>query len=200
MNLLLFDTLQGDTHPIGEKDPADVHEVPAGSGKVGQLKRRIYETYRNLVSKLDYHERLCSKLRNHPDLWVFHSPGVDPNEARRKLRNFMKSCIRKHTVWAWIDGVIAVLGIILAPLPGPNIFFFYPAARSLGHYFARAGARNVLGRENLHFQIEPLIDEVQIHLKKNPEGAHEAISKLEQRYNLGDLEKLLKPLKEHERE
>lgn len=200
MNLLLFETGQGDTHPIGEKDPADDHEVFAGSGKISRLKRRIYETYRNLVSKLNYHERLCSQLRHPPELRVFHSPDVDPDEARKKLRNFMRSRLSKHTLWAWIDGVTAVLGIILMPLPGPNVFFFYPAARSLGHYFARTGARNFLERVDLHFQAEPLIDEVQRHLKENPGGTNETISKLEQRYNLGDLEILLKPLGKHARE
>ncbi len=200
MNLLLFETRQGKTHPIGEKDPADAHQVSAGPGIVDRLKQRINETYRNLVTKLDYHERLCSQLRHPPDLRVFHSPGVAPDEARKKLLDFMSSCFNKHTLWAWINGVTAVLGIILAPLPGPNVFFFYPAARSLGHYFARTGARMVLEREDLHFQVEPLIDEIQIHLKENPGGADRAISELEQRYNLSDLEKLLQPLKQHDGE
>ena len=195
MNLLLFETRQGETHPIGERDPANDHEVSAGSGIIGRLKRRTYDTYRNLVSKLDYHERLCSQLRHPPDLRIYHPPGVDPEEARNKLLNFMNSCIKKHTIWTWINGVIAVLGIILAPVPGPNVFFFYPAARSLGHYFARTGARRVLRREDLRFQVEPLIDEVQTLLKENPGEAKSAILELEQRYNLEDLETLLIPLK-----
>ena len=199
MNLLLFETLGGDTHPIGEKD-GDDHEVSAGPGKIGQLKRSIHETYRNLVSKLPYHERLCSQLRHSPDLRVYHAPGVDPAEARKKLRKFMRSCLSKHTLWAWIDGLGAILGIIVAPLPGPNVLSYYLAARGLGHYFARTGARRILAREDLHFQVEPLIDDLQIHLRENPQKTSSALSELEQRYNLGDLDKLLKPLKAHERE
>jgi hypothetical protein len=167
---------------------------------MGQLKKRIYETYRNLVSKLDYQERLCSQLRYSSDLRVVHSAGVDPVEAERKLRNFMRSCINKHTRWAWLDGITAVLGIILTPIPGPNVFFFYPAARSLGHYLARTGARKTQAQDGFRFQVEPLIDEVQKQLKENPEGASTALSELEERYNLGDLEKLLKQLKEHRKE
>ena len=200
MNLLLFETLRGDTLPIGERDSGDDHEVPAGPGKIGQLKRSIHETYRNLVKKLPYHERLCSQLRHSPDFRVIHSPGVDPAEAQKTLRHFMKSCVSKHTLWAWIDGIAAVLGIILAPLPGPNVLSYYLAARSLGHYWARTGARRILAHEDFRFQVEPLIDEVHQHLAENPGEANAALSELEQRYNLSDLGQLLKRLKEYERE
>ena len=112
----------------------------------------------------------------------------------------MRSCVRKHTRWAWIDAIIAVAGINLFLLPGPNIAFFYPAARSLGHYFARTGARRILALKTLHFQVEPLIDEVQIHLKMNPEDASAVLLELKQRYNLDDLDLLLKTLTQHARE
>ena len=200
MNLLLFETLRGDTHPIGERDSGDDHPVSAGPGTFGRLKGHIQTTYRVLANKIDYHERLCSHLRHSSGLHVFHSPGVDSTEARKTLRRFMRSCIKKHTRWAWIDGIIAIAGIILAPLPGPNIAFFYPAARSLGHYFARTGARRILALKTLHFQVEPLIDEVQIHLKRNPGEATAALLELKQRYYLDDLDLLLKPLTQDARE
>ena len=199
MNLLLFETLQGDMHPVGEKD-SDDHEVSAGRGRVGQLKRSIHETYRNLVSKLPYHERLCSQLRHSPELTIYHAPGSDPAEARRQLHQFMRSCVRKHTLWAWIDGLGAILGIVVAPLPGPNVLSYYLAARGLGHYLARIGSRRVLAGEDVHFQVEPLIDDVQNHLRENPQETSASLSELEQRYNLSDLDRLLQPLKEHARE
>ncbi len=200
MNLLLFETLRGDTNPIGKIATGDDHQLSAGPGTIARLKVSIHKTYRKLASKIDYHERLCSHLRYSSELHVFHSPGVDPADAQRKLLGFMRSCIRKHTRWAWIDGIIAFAGIILAPLPGPNIAFFYPAARSLGHYYARTGARRILALKNLHFQVEPLIDEVQVHLKMNPEDASAVLLELKQRYNLDDLDQLLKTFRTHARE
>ncbi|MEE8348108.1 MAG: hypothetical protein V3R94_00945 [Acidobacteriota bacterium] len=200
MNLLLFETQKGDAFPIGERDSDGNQEVRKNSGRIGQLKKIIHETYRKLFNKLPYHERLCTQLRNSSELRVMHSPGVDPSEAHRRLDHFMKLSISKHTLWTWINGIVAIPGIFLTPIPGPNVFFFYPAARSLGHYLARKGARRTLMLDTIHFQEEPLIDEVQNDLKMDPEKVSAALSELEQRYNLFDLDKLLKRLNKDERE
>ena len=191
MNLLLFQTPRGDTYPILERDSSS--GLTTTSRKRGQLIRGVIEAYRNLVSKLDYHERLCSQLRHSPDLQVYHPSSIGPEEAQKKLHDFLTSCRRKHTRWLWADGALAFLGIFLMPIPGPNIFFFYPAARTLGHYFARAGARRTLTRDNLHFQVEPLIDQVQTHWG-DLDQARETLADLQERYNLHNLEKLLIPV------
>ena len=121
---------------------------------------------------------------------------MNPAEAEQKLLHFIRLCINKHTLWTYIDGLIAILGIVLAPIPGPNIFFFYPAARSLGHYFASTGARRIRERKNLKFQVDPIIDKVQLSLGEDTGGVSSVISELEEKYNIGNLSTLLKPLQE----
>ena len=194
-NLLLFKTDKGDVYPIGGKD-ANAYEASTEPQRTGSLRRSIHDTYKKLVSKIDYHERLCSQLRHSSDLLVLYPAEMNPAEAEQKLLRFIRLCINKHTLWTYIDGLIAILGIALAPIPGPNIFFFYPAARSLGHYFASTGARKIRGLKNLRFQGDPLIDKVQLSLGEDPEGVSSVISKLEEKYNIGDLSALLKPLQE----
>jgi hypothetical protein len=79
------------------------------------------------------------------------------------------------------------------PLPGPNIFFFYPAARTLGHYLARKGAQHALNCDKLSFHSEPLIDQVQNHLQ-DLKTVRDTLAGLVEHYQLPDLEKLLIPL------
>ncbi len=79
------------------------------------------------------------------------------------------------------------------PVPGPNIFFFYPAARTLGHYLARKGAQHALNCGKLSFHSEPLIDRVQNHLQ-DLKTVQDTLAGLVERYHLPDLERLLIPL------
>jgi hypothetical protein len=91
--------------------------------------------------------------------------------------------------------VLAFLGIFLFFVPGPNVFFFYPAIRTLGHYFARNGARNALELRHVAYQTEPLIDQVQ-SLREDLERASETVLELQERYRLRDLSPVLAQLGE----
>jgi hypothetical protein len=70
-------------------------------------------------------------------------------------------------------------------VPGPNVFFFYPAARALAHYFARVGAERALSLESV-FTPEPLIDQILERLG-DAEGVAEMVSSVEERYNIDSL-------------
>ena len=194
MNLLLFETSGGRTYPVVEIVSAPSEGPVTGSGRWSRIKKGVYQTYRRLMDRVDYHERLCSQLRHASDLQVVHPSSIDSVEAQDRLRDFLRSCYSKHSRWVGIDAILAiVVGIPLMPLPGPNIFFFYPAARTLGHYLARKGAQQALNCDNLSFHSEPLIDQVQNHLQ-DLRTMQDTLAELVQRYHLPDLERLLIPL------
>ncbi len=191
MNLLLFQTQAGDPYPILEIVSRSEPGFATGSGRWSRIKKGVYQTYRRLMDRVDYHERLCSQLRHSTDLRVYHSSSIDSTEAQDRLRDFLRSCYSKHSRWVGIDAILAVVvGIPLMPLPGPNIFFFYPAARTLGHYWARKGALHALNCDNLSFHSEPLIDQVQNHLQ-DLKTVQDTLARLVERYHLPDLERLL---------
>ena len=48
--------------------------------------------------------------------------------------------IFNHRFWMTGNGILASLGTLLTPIPGPNVFFLYLAVRGYSHYRARAGA------------------------------------------------------------
>ncbi len=194
MNLLLFETPGGRIYPVVEIGSAPSEGPVTGSGRWSRIKKGVYQTYRRLMDRVDYHERLCSQLRHASDLQVVHPSAIDSVEAQDRLRDFLRSCYSKHSRWVGIDAILAiVVGIPLMPLPGPNIFFFYPAARTLGHYLARKGAQQALNCDNLSFHSEPLIDQVQNHLQ-DLRTMQDTLAELVQRYHLPDLERLLIPL------
>ena len=82
------------------------------------------------------------------------------------------------------------------PLPGPNVFFFYPAARTFGHYLARSGARRA-SQSQLEFVSDPLIGQVEKGLAESAAVGAE-IANLEVKYNVEKLEQLLIRLSQHE--
>ena len=51
----------------------------------------------------------------------------------------------KHIFWFVVDlficGVVVLFTPFLAPIPGPNVFFYYPFLRLLSHYRAVRGVR-----------------------------------------------------------
>ena len=194
MNLLLFETHDGRIYPVVEIVSASSEGLVTGSGRWSRIKKGVYQTYGKLMDRVDYHERLCSQLRHATDIQVYHPSSINSAEAQDRLRAFLKSCYSKHSRWVGIDAILAiVIGIPLMPLPGPNIFFFYPAARTLGHYLARKGAQHALNCDNLSFHSEPLIDQVQNHLQ-DLKTVQDTLAGLVEHYQLPDLERLLIPL------
>lgn len=190
MNLLMFVSPRGTVYPVLEV-PEPVKQAPENRpDRENGVKARVYKTYESLKSKLDYRERLCSELRKAPHLRVYHSARTDSHIAQQKLRKFLVSRYHKHKRWLRTDALLAALGIFLMPIPGPNIFFFYPAARTVGHYLARKGASHILNLESVSFHPEPLIDQIEDKLD-GLESAQDLLAELERRYNVRDLMAIL---------
>ena len=197
MNLLLFESRRGNALPVLEPLPkrADRQRRKATS-RWSRLQGRIRSTYRRLEERFDYDERLCSALPHIPELTVHHSNRLGGNGARDLLHRFFKRQRLKHSAWLKVDVVLAGLGSVLTPIPGPNVFFFYPAIRAFGHYKALRGVRNrgILDRST--FVAEPLIDQVQMNLEvqmnlDRMEDIRPLLVQLERQYNLTDLERRL---------
>ena len=89
-----------------------------------------------------------------------------------------------------IDGVLALLGSLLTTIPGPNVFFLYPAVRSLSHYFALRGVRKAQRLKMFTFQAELVIDQIQSNMEHLDEVEGQ-IRELEKRFDLRNLRRLL---------
>ena len=54
-----------------------------------------------------------------------------------------------------LTGVVIVFTPVLAPIPGPNVFFYYPFLRLLSHYRAILGAAAGLRSSDVQFKDLP---------------------------------------------
>ena len=190
MNLLVFRGPDGEVHfALQRVDRPDAAELQGGNWW-SRLRSRIVDGYRRLRQHFAYQERLLGQLRHARHLSVYHAVSFEPDRVEKDLLQHLRVGYRKHTKWFIVDAIVAGLGGILAPLPGPNVFFFYPAIRALGHYLARKGAGHA-SRLPVSFNGEPLIDVVEKSGLRDLGRIRSELTLLEERYSMDPLEELL---------
>ena len=194
MNLLLLESPSGKVYPVLEIPPRTATSTQQESVEPGSLKTKLYRGYQKLEERLDYHELLCSALRQADRLRILHGCELEQGDIKCRLAAFFARARRKHSRWLLANTTLALLGILLTPIPGPNVFFLYPAIRAYGHYCARKGVINYQKLGMIQFETDALIDQIQSQIDR-PEVIRPVIKKLEDRYNLVNLEERLTPLR-----
>jgi len=168
---------------------------PASSGTRAQgfrhrVKTAVKAAYNELRKRFDYQENVCAHLRHASTLCLVHSPRLSPDEAQARTRRFIQERIQKHRKWLIVDSVLALFGSLLTPLPGPNIFFFYPAARALSHYFAYKGTMKVSAVFPLRTKEDSRLKSVEENMQ-NLDAVEAEVQDLECTYNINRLRMLL---------
>lgn len=164
-----------------------------GEGWIARVGRKVHEIYEKLKDRIDYQEHVCSSLRHATEIRVLHPESISKEEAKESFQEFLVFRAKKHTIWLVIDTVLALMGSLLTPIPGPNLFFFYPAARALSHYFARQGSKKARQVQVLCYKAESKLDKL-THNLENLNSASAEIGELEERYNFKNIRLLLERL------
>jgi len=119
---------------------------------LGRVLRSAHEYYVRLEDKIDPVERVLKAMASTKRFVVYA-----PDAAR-----FERICKRqrwKHAIWFSVDfllvGVVVLASPILVPIPGPNIFLYYPFLRLLSHYRALRGAFSGLKSRDIEFKDLP---------------------------------------------
>ncbi len=190
MNILVFRNPDGRAHFVLQQvDRADPAETK-GERWWTRLRSRIVDGYRRLRQHFAYQERMLGQLRHAELLSVYHAVSFEPDRVEKDLLKHLRVSHGKHTRWFIVDSIVAGLGGILTVVPGPNVFFFYPAIRAVGHYLARKGARHA-GRIPRSINVEPLIDKVEESGPTDFGRVAGELRLLEERYSMDALVKLL---------
>ncbi len=120
-------------------------------GWVGRTVRTLHDYYVKLEDKIDPCERVLKAMAS-TDRFVVHGSKTDFQRGLKRQR-------LKHLFWFSIDfvltGVVIVFTPVLAPIPGPNVFFYYPFLRLLSHYRAILGAASGLRSIDVQFKDLP---------------------------------------------
>ena len=164
------------------------------TGRWARLRHKVLRGYQRMLERFDHRERLFAQLRHTRHVTLIHSTRYSGEGVQKKLERLARVGYSKHTSWLVVDALLACAGGILAPLPGPNVFFFYPAIRSMSHHFARKGTVRVRSME-FQSRVDPLLDEIELRLKAGSRLEKDVIQSLEERYNLENLEEFLKAQK-----
>ena len=190
MNLLVFRSPDARAHfvlqQVERPDPAQSQN---GSWW-RRLRSRIVDGYRRLRQHFAYQERMLGQLRHAGQLSLYHAVSFEPDQVEKALLKHFRAGYRKHTRWFIVDAIVAGLGAILFWLPGPNVFFYYPAIRTLGHYLARKGARHAF-QLPMSINSEPLIDRVEKSGLPDLGQVRGELQLLEERYSMDSLVDLL---------
>jgi len=190
MNLLLFDRAGTDFFVTGERKRRNIRSDGVDQNILARLQRRVKSAYEAIRHKFDYQENLCSMLRHADSIRLVHSEAISGEDAENRFRWFLDSRERKHKKWMIIDGILALFGSLLTPIPGPNVFFLYPAVRTLSHYLALRGVRRARRLKMLTFEAESVIDRIQSNFDCL-DNVDREIRELENRFSLSDLKSLL---------
>lgn len=112
-------------------------EPDTGSGLWQAIMRRIAETVAE--------QRLLWHLRHESQAAIVHPDDLDGADALREVRAEFTRDVARHFRWMLIDGAImAITGLVLTLIPGPNILAWYFTFRAIGHFFSWRGARKGL--------------------------------------------------------
>lgn len=118
-------------------------------GRVGRVTHRFYQ---KLEDRIDPLERMVKALNGTGSYRVFHAPHTN---ARSEYRETLRGQMVKHSAWFIVDGCLTLVAVsffwVLVPIPGPNVFFYYPALRLASHYRAVTGARKALADPEVTF-------------------------------------------------
>ena len=137
---------------------------------VGRVTRVGHRYYQKLEDRIDPQERMIKALNCPRSLKVLHASS-DPES---EFRDLLRGQVVKHGAWLVVDGILTALTVmffwVLVPIPGPNVFFYYPALRLASHYRAMTGARRGLNGIEITFEPMPGLAHVEEELR-NPTGA-----------------------------
>ena len=126
---------------------------------VGRVLNAGHGYYVKLEDRLDPAERVLKAMGSSASLTVYHSTRVDESTAQSRFRSLLRKQRIKHSFWLSIDSVFTLVVIaltpILAPIPGPNVFFYFPALRLLSHWAAIRGTASALGSVPIQFKSLP---------------------------------------------
>jgi len=119
---------------------------------IGRGVRSLHDYYTRLEDKIDPVERVLKAMAS-ADRYIIYA------RDREAFQRTLQQQRWKHVFWFSIDfiitGVVIVFTPFLAPIPGPNLFFYYPFLRLLSHYRAILGALSGLRSRDIQFKDLP---------------------------------------------
>lgn len=126
---------------------------------IGRVLNAGYNYYVRLEDRIDPQERVLKAMSIAVRFVVHFIRKDDRGSIGVAFQEVLKRQRAKHIVWFAVDlvvsGIVLVFTPVLAPIPGPNIMFYYPFLRLLSHYGAIRGTTIGLRYDGMEFKSLP---------------------------------------------
>ncbi len=100
--------------------------------------RRVWDW---LQRRVHPDEPMLIRLRSSPTIEVRHPTTLTGDEARAAWNEFLTARSRRYLPWLVVNALLAPATALLAPLPGPNVVFYWFAYRAARDLLALLGLR-----------------------------------------------------------
>jgi hypothetical protein len=142
------------------------NRVVAWVGRVLQVGHTYYE---KLEDRIDPMERVLKSMACAGHLEIYYAPTASAERVRGNYESILWKQRWKHVFWISLDTiacvVIAAFTPFLAPIPGPNVFFYYPFLRWLSHYRAIRGTTSGTRFSAAEFKSLPELSSLEENLR-----------------------------------
>jgi hypothetical protein len=157
-----------------------------------RLKLKVYQIYKKLEARFPLHERLCTALLTAEEVRIYYSTGNSLYQAAHVFEHYLHHQRSQERFWMMMNLALCGLGGLLMPLPGPNLFFYYPAARTFSHFRAWKGARRGGKMQLNYLPSEQLKDFEHRITLRSARNRSDIISEMSQALDLPGLTDFLK--------
>jgi K+-H+ exchange-related protein len=131
---------------------------------VGRALNSAYNYYVKLEDRIDPQERVLKAIGVAERFTIHFIRKEKGGSIGAEFYGVLRRQRLKHIFWFAVDlivsGVVVVFTPFLAPIPGPNVFFYYPFLRLLSHYQALRGTKVGLAFQDLEFKSLPGVSSV----------------------------------------
>jgi hypothetical protein len=160
---------------------------------VGRVLNAAHGYYVRLEDRIDPQERVLKAMNSAERMRIHFAPGQDPAKIEQRFDYLLWRQRWKHIFWVAVDtivcGVVAAFTPILAPIPGPNVLFYFPFLRWLSHYRAIRGASSAL-KARRDFRSMPELNGLEENLQAS-RFDDQAIRIMAERLKIRGLERFL---------
>ncbi len=122
---------------------------------------------------------------------VFHSGRLDNKRIKTKFYFFLQKQRTKHIFMLTGEALLLPISGLAIILPGPNVFFGYLALLTITHWQALKGINRLLKKEHEFISSSLFKDWEQTLESKKEESYSQILGKIEKKYNLQDIHKVL---------
>ena len=126
---------------------------------MGRVLNKGYNYYIRLEDRIDPQERVLKGMALANRFVVHFIRQGDRGAIGAEFHAVLERQRLKHMFWLGIDvvvsGIVLVFTPFLAPIPGPNVVFYYPFLRLLSHYGAIRGTTAGLVYRDMEFKSLP---------------------------------------------